>query len=106
MTTEGVSAEQNHVHRKNERADTDSETVINPQCFPNIVTEDQNKNQGEIKKVAMDILHDEREGSLAEISFARLANGAGGRIGPERFVIRSAVVVTRQPKSARRPQYQ
>ena len=54
----------------------------------------------------MHILHDEREGTFAEIGFARFADGAGRRIGPERFVIRAAVIIAGETKTARRPQNQ
>src|SRR6266404_3546695 len=103
MTAERVAAEQDDVYRENNRADADAEPAIKPERFPNVVGEDQNKNQREVEKVAVNVLHDERERTLAEISFARFANGARGRIGPERFVIRAAIVVTGESKSARRP---
>src|SRR5277367_185187 len=51
----------------------------------------------------MDVLDDEREGSLAEIFFARLADGAGRRVGSEGFVGRAAIVVASEPESAGRP---
>ena len=54
----------------------------------------------------MDVLKDERKRAFAQISASRLTDGAGGRIGPEGFVVRAAIVVTGKPKSARRPQDQ
>src|SRR5579862_5885928 len=52
----------------------------------------------------MEVLHDEREASLAEIAFARLAHGAGWWIGPERFVICASVVVTGEAEEAGYPE--
>ena len=60
----------------------------------------------EIEKIAMHVLHDERKGTLAEIRLARFADGAGRRIGPERFVVGAAIVITGEPESARRPKNQ
>ena len=41
-----------------------------------------------------------------QIALARLADGAGGRIGPERLVVRAAVVVAGEPEAAGHPQDQ
>ena len=51
----------------------------------------------------MDVLQHERKRSLAQIGLARLSHRAGRRIGPERFVVRAAVVVAGEPEAARRP---
>lgn len=44
-------------------------------------------------------MEDEREGTLAQIFFSRLADGAGRRVGPEGFVIGSAVVIAGDSKA-------
>ena len=41
------------------------------------------KSEREIQEVAVHVLHDQRERALAEISLARFADCARGRIGPE-----------------------
>ena len=41
---------------------------------------------------------------FAPIVFTRFADGAGGRIGPESFVISAAIIIAGQPESAGRPQ--
>src|SRR6266852_529270 len=51
----------------------------------------------------MDILQDQWKRALTEILLAGLSHRAGGRVRPERFVIRSAVVVARHTESARSP---
>src|SRR5439155_15949824 len=48
----------------------------------------------------MDVLQDQRKRLLAPIALARLADGAGRGIRPERLIVRAAVVVARQPKAA------
>src|SRR5436305_9697214 len=106
MTAECVTAEQDDIDRKHNCADADPKMIIKPQRFPNVVSKNQNKNEREIEKVTVDVLHDERERTLAEISFPGLADGAGWRVRPERFVIRASIIIAGQPKSARRPQNQ
>src|ERR1700689_697876 len=52
----------------------------------------------------MDVLHDQREGTLAQIFLARLAHGTGWRIGPEGFIVGAAVVVAGEAESAGGPE--
>ena len=52
----------------------------------------------------MKVLEDQREAALAEIAFARLADGAGGRVGPEGFVVCAAVVVAGEAEEAGYPE--
>ena len=59
-----------------------------------------------IKKVAVDVLEDERKISFAQITFARLADGAVDRVGPKRLVICAAIIIAGETKSAGRPQDQ
>src|SRR5438067_9789412 len=106
VTTERVTAEQNDVNREDNCADADSESTVEPERLPNVVAQGQNENEREIQKIAMHVLHDERERALAKIRFARLTNGTCRRVGPERFVIRASIIITGQPKTARRPQNQ
>src|SRR5437764_11177660 len=109
VTTKSVTAEQDDVNREHDCADADSERtaaghrLVEPERFPNVVAQDQNENEREIQKIAVHVLHDERERAFAKIRFAWLTDSAGRRIGPERFVVRTAIVITGQPKSARRP---
>src|SRR4051812_9675283 len=106
MTTKCVAAQEHDVDRQNNRADADAERLLlrrrsrEPHRFPGIIGEDQNKNEREIKKVAMHILHDERERTFTEISFARFADGTGRRIRPESFVIRTAVIIAGETKTS------
>src|SRR3954453_8777939 len=53
----------------------------------------------------MDVLHDQWEGPLAPIAFSRLANRAGRRVGPERLVVGTAIVVASESEASRRPEY-
>ena len=110
MATESVTAEQDNINRKHDGADADAERtaaghrIVEPKGFPNVVTQNQNENEREIQKIAVHILHDQRERTFTEISFARFADRARGRVGPKCFVIGAAIIITGEPKSARRPQ--
>ena len=70
-----------------------------------VIGEDKDKDQREVKEVSMYVLQDEREFTLTAVFISRLANGASRRVRPERLVIRPAIVITREPKPARRPKY-
>src|SRR5579871_426546 len=104
VASEGVAAQQDHVDEKNYRTEAYAEVTIEPHREPNIVGEQDQEEDGEIQKIAMDVLNDEREGALAEIFFARLTDGASGRIGPERFVVGAAIVVAGEAESAWGPE--
>src|SRR5713101_8720716 len=109
VTTKCVPTEQDDVDREHNRADAKTErtpaarSIDKPESFPNIIGQDQNEKQREIKKVAVNVLHDERERTFAEISFARFAHCARRRVCPKRFVVSAAIIITGEPKSARRP---
>ena len=112
MAAKGVAAEQNDVDRQHDRADADAKEVLSgrrigkPKRLPNVVARIDNENQREIKKIAMDVLHDEREGTFAQIGLARLAHRAGRRVGPECLVVGAPIIITGEPKPARRPENQ
>src|SRR5581483_6637467 len=75
-----------------------------PVSVPCIAREDENENYGQIHEVAVDILDDEREIFFAEITFARLADGAIRGVGPKCFVIGATIIIAGETKSARSPQ--
>src|SRR6476659_120287 len=52
----------------------------------------------------MEILHDEWKGPFSQVAFARLANCARRRVGPERFVIGAPVVVAGHAEQAGYPE--
>jgi len=80
--------------------------IREPHRFPSVVRENDNEHQREIKEVAVNVLHDQWKGIFTRISLSRLANSTGGWVGPKRFVVSAAVVVTGEPKTRRRPQNQ
>src|SRR6266496_2233788 len=104
MTAESITAEQHHIDCQYNGSDPDAESIRKPHRLPHIDRENDDESEREIKKIAMHILHDKRERAFAPVTVARLAYCAGGRIGPERFVIRATIVVTSQAKSGRSPE--
>src|SRR3954454_1074375 len=108
MASERVAAEQDHVHQQHERADVHVEVAVVPteEAVPRVFGEQPDKDDRDVEEVAVDVLDDEGEGTFAEVSLARLADGTVRRIGPERFVVSAAVVVTREAKTAGSPQDQ
>src|SRR6266568_1510585 len=112
VTTKCVTTEQDDVDHEHNRANAKTERtpaaryIDKPEPFPNIIGQDQNEDEREIKKIAMHVLHDEWERTFAEISFPWFAHCARRRVCPKRFVVSAAVVITGEPKSARRPQNQ
>ena len=104
VTAKRIAPEQNDVNCKHDGPNTNSKSIWKPRRLPNVDGEHDQKKHREIEKISMHILHDEREGSFAPIGLARLAHGAGRRVGPERFVVRATIVVTSQAKSPRSPE--
>src|SRR4051794_34047845 len=108
MTAESVAAEKKNVGGENYRADADAERnfarrgVGKPQGFPDVVGEKNQKYERQIKKIAVHVLKDEREFSLAAVAGARLANGARRRVSPKRLVVGAAIIIAGETKSARR----
>jgi cytosine/adenosine deaminase-related metal-dependent hydrolase len=67
MAAQGVTTEQRDIREQDESANADAEVTIEPAGLPDVMREQQKKNQREIQKVAVDILEDQREGALAPI---------------------------------------
>jgi 1,2-phenylacetyl-CoA epoxidase PaaB subunit len=77
--------------------------AVEPERIPHVPPQNDEKHQGQIKKIPVDVLQDQRKRSFAEICLPRLAHGAGRRIRPKSLVIRPAIVVARHSKAARSP---
>ena len=107
VAAERVAAEQHDVDREHERADADAELLSRPSrrrtssAFHDVVREDEEEEQRDVQEVAVDVLEDERKRSLAAVALARLADGAVRRIGPERLVVRAAIVVAGEAEAGR-----
>src|ERR1700694_2751806 len=107
MTGECVAGEQRGVHREDQRADGNTERSSRPERSPDVVPEKKENQQREVQQVAMQILENQWECCLAAIlSAPSFSDGAAGRMERKGAVVRLAVVVAGQTKSARRPEDQ
>src|SRR3954468_22416783 len=109
MAAEGVARQQQGVRRQDEAADADAEmartrAIGEPERLDRVATQNDDEHQSEIQKIPVHVLEDEREESLAQVAVARVSNGAGQRIRPERLVIGASIVITGEAESAWRPQ--
>ena len=104
MTAESIGTEQYYIQREYKRTYTDAEAIGKLCCGVGVVSEDRDKNDCDVQEISVDILQNEREFFLAAILMTRLADRTRGRVGPKGLVIRTAIVITRKSKSARRPQ--
>src|SRR5687768_8656816 len=100
VTSESVAAEKNYVRGQKQRAEPEPELlptssrIDEPEGFPHVIREHDDEKQGDVKEIPVDVLEDQWKRRLSPIAFARLTHGAVGRVRPERFVVRAAVVVT------------
>src|SRR5262249_16942424 len=106
-----IAAEHDDVYRQHDGTDADAERhctrrrIGEPERLPDVRCEDEKKDDGEIHEISVNILKDQREPSLPSITLPRLTHRASRRVGPECFVIASAIVVASDAKASRRPQY-
>src|SRR5512141_2542239 len=103
MTAERVSAEQNHVGCEEECAQRDAEMRVasivgEPHRLPRVMPQEDQKNQREVEEVAMNVLNDQRKRSLSPVFLPRFSHRTRRGIGPERLVVRAAVVVAGETK--------
>src|SRR5262249_40618818 len=99
MTTKGITAKKNNIDGEHDRSEADSKClaarrrVSKPTRLPDVIGKDSNKNNGHIEEVAMNVLHDERERPLAQISLPWLAYGASRGVRPERLIISPSIII-------------
>src|SRR3990172_5236128 len=112
VASQGGPAEENDVQCQHQAPDADSKCfasgrrVEKPHALPGVVREYQDEEKGQVQEVPVDVLQDERERVLAAVGLSGLSHGAVRGIRPERFVVRAAVVIAGESKSARRPEDQ
>ena len=109
MARKGVEREQANVDQHDERAEADAEFAFERKGFENVVPKKTEKEDGEIKEIAMNILKNERKASFAFIVLAkaRFTDRASRRIEEEGTVVGFAVVVasgTEAERSAKNQQ--
>ena len=112
MAAERVAADQHDVDQQHQRADADAELrvarrrVVEAEALHDVDRQKDDEQQREVERVAVQVLDEQRPLGLAAVFVARLADGAGGRVGPERLVVGAAVVVAGHPEREREDQDQ
>src|SRR5262245_24433641 len=111
MAAKGVAAQQYRVQGEHQAADADAEPLVplrrgEDVAHDCVVRQQENETDRQIEEIAMNILEQEGPLVFAPVTFARLADGAVGRIGPERLVISPAIGIASESKTAWRPQNQ
>src|ERR1700722_11173071 len=102
-----VKSQQNDICQQHKRTYTDSNPIRKEEAVNCIPPQEGEKYNRDIKKPAMKILQNEREGGLAAVApLARFANSAGRRIQKERAIVRLSIVVAGRPESERSGQNQ
>src|SRR6185312_3388473 len=112
MAGEQIQREQNDIDEQHQRTDADAEVQLligarKPEGAYCVIPKEAQEDDGAIKKIAMQVLQDEREFRFAAIiSMRRLAHGAARRIHEERPVISFAIVVAGDAEAQRKSQNQ
>src|SRR5437667_185966 len=71
MTTKRITAEQNDIDCENHRPNADAKHTFpcpwidKPKRFPHVTGEDHNEKESEIEKIAVNVLHNQRERTFA-----------------------------------------
>src|ERR1700730_15298778 len=71
VTAKRVTGQQDDVQREHKRSNTYTEMfcsgrIREPHRFPGVVPENETEQQREVKKIAVNVLHDERKGIFAQ----------------------------------------
>src|SRR5438045_6299275 len=104
-----LAAKQNNIDCQNDGSEAKAKTFFSrnrigkPKRLPNIVAEQADESDRDEKKIAMDVLKDERERFFTQIGFAGLCNRTGGRVGPEGFIVRPAIIIAGETEPTGRP---
>src|SRR2546428_2553208 len=111
MARQRVAGQQDDVRQQHQRADTyakvSSHGRVKPKSRNRVVPENHQEDDGNIEKVAMQILQNKGKPCFASVTSARrLADRTGRRIEKKRAIVSFAIVITRRPKAERRPENQ
>src|SRR6267154_5102859 len=102
MAGKGVERKKRDIDRQDQRANADSEMAVEEKGVNGVVPKKKDEQHREIKEVAMDVLQNEWEGSLAAIIAAcRFTDGASWRVEEEGAIKRFAIVIASRAKTER-----
>jgi hypothetical protein len=112
VTTKSISGQENNIYSQYKSTNANAKgffagnRVDKPECLPDIIGKKDQEEQGDVKKVTMYILNNKRKGIFSPVALTGFCYRAGGRIGPERFIIGTPVIITGKPEQTWSPEYQ
>ena len=106
MARERVNREQNHVAQQNQSPNPDSYGAVKEEGVNGVAPEKNEEEHGQIEKVAMDILKNERKCGFTAIAMPAFAHCASGRVQKECAIVGFAVVIAGYAESQRAGQNQ
>ena len=83
VAPENVQRDQHNVYGKDDRANADSEAIMEPKRLPDIVDQEAPDDLGEAKEVAVEVLEHQREPAFAQVVVSGFPDGACRRVRPE-----------------------
>lgn len=96
----GVERKERDVDGEDQRANANAEPAVEEEGADGVVPEKTNKEDGNIEKITVKILQDERKLRFATVFAAgRFTHGASGRVQKKRAVVGFAVIVASSAKS-------
>src|SRR5947208_8676004 len=101
---EGMPREQRHVDPHDQRPHPDPDAVLEAEGLDRVPCEEPDDADGQVERVAVQVLEDEGEARLAGVAGPDVRHRAAGRGPPERAVVRLPVVVAGQPEETGRPE--
>ena len=94
MAGKRVQSEQANVDEHDQCTEANAKFAFERKSFEHVVPKEADKDDGEIEKVAMNILQDKWESGFAAIfAAAAFTDGTGGGIWKKSAVVRLAIVV-------------
>src|ERR1051325_7213795 len=95
VARKSIGGQKDYIDEHDQRAEADTKFAIEVESFENVIPEKAEEQDGEIEKIAMNVLQDERKASLTTIVFAEagFAHSTGGWIEKEGPIVSFAVVV-------------
>ena len=108
MARQRITGEQRDVDHHDHPDEPDPPALPLAEREEGVLPQEEERDEGEVQEIPVDVLEDEREGSLERVApvDGRLANGTAWRIREIRPVIRLAVVVAGGSEAERDPQDQ
>src|SRR5688572_8836616 len=110
MTSKCISSKQRSIQGQYQRPHSYSKCLFScqgirePHRFPCIIGKNDNKENGQVQKVPVDVLHNQGKRVFTPVFFARLRNCTGWWISPKGFIICTSIVIAGKAHATGCPQ--